>query len=60
MKTKSAIEIIGEGGKSLQGYFDGQGGATAYLGTTVPGFPNFFIIYGALLWATSNFGKYGH
>jgi hypothetical protein len=49
MKTTSAICISGEGGKSLQSYFDEQGGATAYLGTTVPKFPNFFILFGALL-----------
>jgi hypothetical protein len=38
--------MIGTDGTSLQSCFESQGGPTAYLGTTVPGFPNFFMIFG--------------
>jgi cyclohexanone monooxygenase len=38
------IEVVGEGGVSLrQTWTDG---AYAYLGMVVPGFPNFFMLYG--------------
>lgn len=39
------IEIIGRGGKSIADVWR-KDGARAYLGTNVPGFPNFFMIYG--------------
>jgi cyclohexanone monooxygenase len=38
------IEVIGEGGTSLRETW--REGAYAYLGMTVPGFPNFFMLYG--------------
>jgi cation diffusion facilitator CzcD-associated flavoprotein CzcO len=39
------MEIIGAGGRSLSG--DAwAGGAEAYLGISVPGFPNLFLLYG--------------
>ncbi|KAL5511121.1 hypothetical protein ACEPAH_4336 [Sanghuangporus vaninii] len=44
--VKMLTEVQGKHGLSLQDYFAAQGGATAYLGTTVPGFPNFFLILG--------------
>ena len=34
---------------TLKEYNDAHGGPTAYLGTTVPGFPNFFMMQGMLL-----------
>lgn len=42
------MEIIGREGISLNEYWDKQhkGAAQAYLGTCVPGFPNFFILMG--------------
>ncbi|TCD65366.1 hypothetical protein EIP91_002764 [Steccherinum ochraceum] len=40
------FEIIGVGGKTIQEYYDEQGGPTAYIGTTAPGFPNFFTLSG--------------
>ena len=43
---KLSCEVRGKGGVTLQEYFNSQGGPTAYLGTTVPGFPNFFMILG--------------
>jgi 4-hydroxyacetophenone monooxygenase len=39
------VEVIGREGRSL-GDFWKKDGARAYLGTNVPGFPNFFMIYG--------------
>ena len=39
------IEIIGRGGKRLRDIW-GDDDATAYLGITVPGFPNLFLMYG--------------
>lgn len=38
------LEVVGPGGVSLHKYWDGR--PRAYLGVTVPGFPNFFLIYG--------------
>ncbi|WP_445166515.1 flavin-containing monooxygenase [Mycolicibacterium sp. Dal123E01] len=38
------IEVIGEGGRSLHDTW--RDGAFAYLGMSVPGFPNFFMLYG--------------
>ncbi|KAJ7684236.1 hypothetical protein DFH06DRAFT_1462606 [Mycena polygramma] len=33
--------------QTVSEYYQAQGGPTAYLGTTLPGFPNFFTIFGA-------------
>jgi hypothetical protein len=41
------INVIGSNGNSVEEYWESQGGPTAYLGTTMPGFPNFFSILGA-------------
>jgi cyclohexanone monooxygenase len=38
------IDVIGEGGTSLRDTW--ADGAYAYLGMAVPGFPNFFMLYG--------------
>ena len=40
--------MTGSGGRLLKDYFNSKGGPTAYLGTTVPGFPNFFMMMGEL------------
>ncbi|THH10708.1 hypothetical protein EW145_g1154 [Phellinidium pouzarii] len=40
------VDMKGSGGKTMQEYFNEQGGPTAYLGTTVPGFPNYFMLMG--------------
>ncbi len=38
------IDVIGEDGTSLREHW--RDGASAYLGMAVPGFPNFFMLYG--------------
>jgi len=38
------IEVVGTGGVSLREYWNGE--PRGFLGTTVPGFPNFFMLYG--------------
>nr|WP_295661241.1 NAD(P)/FAD-dependent oxidoreductase [Polymorphobacter sp.] len=38
------MTVTGEGGRDLHATWDGD--ARAYLGMTMPGFPNFFTIYG--------------
>lgn len=40
------IPIVGTSGKTIQEYYDSVGGPQAYLGTTLPGFPNLFLISG--------------
>ncbi|MFL6675184.1 MAG: flavin-containing monooxygenase [Massilia sp.] len=40
----SPMRIIGRKGQDLNDAW--RGGTTAYLGMTVPGFPNFFMLYG--------------
>ncbi|KAF7359009.1 hypothetical protein MSAN_01241600 [Mycena sanguinolenta] len=41
-----ALAVVGATGKTVQEYYDFQGGPKAYLGTTVPGFPNLFLLGG--------------
>lgn len=43
-KFLSAIPVTGKDGRSLSEIW--SGGAQAYLGITVPGFPNMFMLYG--------------
>lgn len=38
--------VIGKGGKDLVNTMDERGGAQAYLGTAMDGFPNFFMLFG--------------
>jgi cation diffusion facilitator CzcD-associated flavoprotein CzcO len=38
------LRIVGRDGRTLQEYWNGE--PRAYLGITVPGFPNFFMLYG--------------
>jgi 4-hydroxyacetophenone monooxygenase len=38
------MRVIGRDGRDLHEHWDGD--ARAYLGITVPGFPNFFCLYG--------------
>ena len=45
LRFLAPIEIRGRDGVSLREYW-GPDDASAYLGTTVPGFPNLFICYG--------------
>jgi cation diffusion facilitator CzcD-associated flavoprotein CzcO len=40
------LNVRGVSGETIQEYFDSKGGPTAYLGTTVPGFPNFYMMAG--------------
>lgn len=39
-----SLSVVGPDGRSLREVWDGD--PAAYLGITVPGFPNFFILYG--------------
>ncbi len=41
----ASLEVSGRSGQNLQEAWDGDD-ARAYLGTAVPGFPNFFTMYG--------------
>ncbi|TML20297.1 MAG: NAD(P)/FAD-dependent oxidoreductase [Actinobacteria bacterium] len=38
------LRVVGRGGRSLHDYWAGE--PRAFLGITVPGFPNFFMLYG--------------
>lgn len=38
------VEVVGVGGQTLREYWNGE--PRGFLGTTVPGFPNFFMLYG--------------
>ncbi|KAI0797187.1 hypothetical protein C8Q75DRAFT_802839 [Abortiporus biennis] len=40
------IYIRGQGGKTIEQFYEEQGGPTAYFSTALPGFPNFFMILG--------------
>jgi 4-hydroxyacetophenone monooxygenase len=41
----SSYEVVGRNGRILKDFWEGDN-ASAYLGTTIPGFPNFFILLG--------------
>lgn len=41
----SAVDFRGRGGRRLRDEWK-DGGAAAYLGTTIPGYPNLFVLYG--------------
>ena len=43
-KFLTPMKVVGRGGVDLHERWDGD--ARAYLGVTVPGFPNFFMLYG--------------
>ncbi|KZP17198.1 FAD/NAD-binding domain-containing protein [Athelia psychrophila] len=43
---KYPIHITGIDGATVQGYYEAHGGPTAYLGTTIPGLPNFYMVAG--------------
>lgn len=40
------LEVIGKDGVSMEKVWDQRGGAQAYLGLAMDGFPNFFIVFG--------------
>ncbi|KAF8604479.1 FAD/NAD(P)-binding domain-containing protein [Ceratobasidium sp. AG-I] len=42
----SSMDVRGVGGKSMLDYYKEEGGPTAYMGTTTPGFPNWFSLMG--------------
>ena len=42
----AGVEVVGRGGVSLAQAWKGAGRASAYCGTAVPGFPNFFLLGG--------------
>uniref|UniRef100_A0A0W0FLE3 Protein kinase domain-containing protein n=1 Tax=Moniliophthora roreri TaxID=221103 RepID=A0A0W0FLE3_MONRR len=44
--VESNLNIEGINGVTLRDYFVAKGGATAYLGSAIPGFPNMFILVG--------------
>ncbi|KAI0781984.1 hypothetical protein C8Q75DRAFT_812057 [Abortiporus biennis] len=40
------LEVRGQGGISVQEYYDKKGGPEAYYGTALPNFPNFYTVAG--------------
>lgn len=42
----STLSVTGREGVDLHEYWDSKGGAEAFLGIAVPGFPNFYMLYG--------------
>ncbi|THH28149.1 hypothetical protein EUX98_g6039 [Antrodiella citrinella] len=40
------IKMKGSDGTTIQQYFKAQGGPTAYKGTAIPNFPNFYTVFG--------------
>jgi cation diffusion facilitator CzcD-associated flavoprotein CzcO len=40
------LKVTGKGGKDLHDVWDERGGAQAYMGIAMDGFPNFFIVFG--------------
>ncbi|CAE6443561.1 unnamed protein product [Rhizoctonia solani] len=46
VENSSDVNVKGIGGKPIGDYYKEQGGPTAYMGTTVPDFPNLFTLLG--------------
>ncbi|KAF9520567.1 hypothetical protein BS47DRAFT_1439992 [Hydnum rufescens UP504] len=46
LSPNTAPPVTGINGTTIHDYFLSQGGSTAYRGTTLPGFPNLFILLG--------------
>ncbi|EMD34219.1 hypothetical protein CERSUDRAFT_97479 [Gelatoporia subvermispora B] len=40
------VPVRGKNGRTIQQYFDSQGGPTAYRSVGIPGFPNFYMLGG--------------
>ncbi|KAH8833073.1 hypothetical protein DL96DRAFT_705710 [Flagelloscypha sp. PMI_526] len=40
------LRVVGSSGLTIQEYYDTQKGPTAYLGLSIPNFPNFFMLSG--------------
>ncbi|KAG2153108.1 uncharacterized protein EDB93DRAFT_1249021 [Suillus bovinus] len=40
------MHVRGLNGVTVQGYYDAHGGPTAYIGTTIPDIPNFYLLAG--------------
>jgi cation diffusion facilitator CzcD-associated flavoprotein CzcO len=60
------LKVVGKGGKDLVQLMEERGGAQAYQGTAMDGFPNFFMIFGpntatghsSVVMASENMVKY--
>ncbi len=46
MQDQYPVKVRGVEGITVQDYYNRKGGPEAYLGVTVPGFPNFYLIGG--------------
>jgi hypothetical protein len=46
LQVERDITFRGIGDLTLKQYFESEGGATGYYGTTFPGFPNLFTVVG--------------
>lgn len=46
LQDEYAIPIRGLNDQTIQEYYDAYGAPRAYLGTTLPGFPNFYMLSG--------------
>jgi hypothetical protein len=44
------MHVQGLNGVTIQGYYDGHDGPTAYLGTTIPDIPNYYLLAGEFRW----------
>ncbi|KAG8762750.1 hypothetical protein FRC11_007880 [Ceratobasidium sp. 423] len=46
ISSSMTLDVTGVNGLRLQEYYDKEGGPTGYMGTTIPGFPNWVTICG--------------
>lgn len=45
-EASELLNVKGSEGQMVGDYFKEQGGATAYLGSSMPGFPNLYLLLG--------------
>ncbi|KAG9126840.1 hypothetical protein FRC07_001741 [Ceratobasidium sp. 392] len=46
IENSLTLNVTGVNKQTLEGYYEQEGGPTGYMGTTIPGFPNWVTIFG--------------
>jgi cation diffusion facilitator CzcD-associated flavoprotein CzcO len=46
ISSSLTLDVTGANGQRLQEYYSREGGPTGYMGTTIPGFPNWITLFG--------------
>jgi hypothetical protein len=58
LQDEYPLSIRGINGQTIQDYFKSKAGPQAYMGTNVPGFPNFYMILGMIYTMSARYSPY--